>query len=140
MTIQINILIWTVICFCAFMLILWRLLLKPMLAFLDARKARIAHAHSLDRSAERAEKQALLEAQRLAEVQRQAEERKQIVLALREKSRIEREERERRFLQETQARRADVEAEANDLVPQLAVSLQEHVNAFTDKLIAFGER
>lgn len=140
MTIQINILIWTIICFCAFMLILWRLLLKPMLAFLDARKARIAHAHSLDRSAERAEKQALLEAQRLAEVQRQAEERKQIVLALREKSRIEREERERRFLQETQARRADVEAEANDLVPQLAVSLQEHVNTFTDKLIAFGER
>ena len=140
MTIQINILIWTVICFCAFMLILWRLLLKPMLAFLDARKARIAHAHSLDRSAERAEKQALLEAQRLAEVQRQAEERKQIVLALREKSRIEREERERRFHQETQARRADVEAEANDLVPQLAVSLQEHVNTFTDKLIAFGER
>ncbi len=140
MTIQINILIWTVICFCAFMLILWRLLLKPMLAFLDARKARIAHAHSLDRSAERAEKQALLEAQRLAEVQRQAEERKQIVLALREKSRIEREERERRFLQETQARRADVEAEANDLVPQLAVSLQKHVNTFTDKLIAFGER
>ena len=140
MTIQINILIWTVICFCAFMLILWRLLLKPMLAFLDARKARIAHAHSLDRSAERAEKQALLEAQRLAEVQRQAEERKQIVLALREKSRIEREDRERRFLQETQARRAEVEAEANDLVPQLAVSLQEHVNTFTDKLIAFGER
>ncbi len=140
MTIQINILIWTVICFCAFMLILWRLLLKPMLAFMDARKARIAHAHSLDRSAKRAEKQALLEAQRLAEVQRQAEERKQIVLALREKSRIEREERERRFLQETQARRADVEAEANDLVPQLAVSLQEHVNTFTDKLIAFGER
>ncbi len=140
MTIQINILIWTIICFCAFMLILWRLLLKPMLAFLDARKARIAHAHSLDRSAERAEKQALLEAQRLAEVQRQAEERKQIVLALREKSRIEREERERRFLQETQARRADVEAEANDLVPQLAVSLQKHVNTFTDKLIAFGER
>ena len=140
MTIQINILIWTVICFCAFMLILWRLLLKPMLAFMDARKARIAHAHSLDRSAERAEKQALLEAQRLAEVQRQAEERKQIVLALREKSRIEREEREIRFLQETQARRADVEAEANDLVPQLAVSLQEHVNTFTDKLIAFGER
>ncbi len=140
MTIQINILIWTVICFCAFMLILWRLLLKPMLAFMDARKARIAHAHSLDRSAERAEKQALLEAQRLAEVQRQAEERKQIVLALREKSRIEREERERRFLQETQARRADVEAEANDLVPQLAISLQEHVNTFTDKLIAFGER
>lgn len=140
MTIQINILIWTIICFCAFMLILWRLLLKPMLAFLDARKARIAHAHSLDRSAERAEKQALLEAQRLAEVQRQAEERKQTVLALREKSRIEREERERRFLQETQARRADVEAEANDLVPQLAISLQEHVNTFTDKLIAFGER
>ena len=47
MNIQINILIWTVLCFCAFMLILWRLLLKPILAFTDARKARIAHARSL---------------------------------------------------------------------------------------------
>ena len=44
------------------------------------------------------------------------------------------------YRREMQVRMAEVEAEASDLVPQLAVSLKEHVNAFTDKLIAFGER
>ena len=140
MTIQINILIWTVLCFCAFMLILWRLLLKPLLAFTDARKARIAHARSLDRSAELAEKKALLEQESQAEARKRAEARNQAVLALREESRIEREARERRYRQETQERLEAVEAEASELVPQLAVSLKDHVEAFTDKLIAFGER
>ncbi len=140
MTIQPNILIWTILCFCAFILILWRLLLKPMLTFLDARKARIAHARTLDRSSELAEKQALLEQERQAEARKRAEARNQAVLALREESRLEREAREMRYRQETQARQAAVEAEASELVPQLAVSLKDHVDAFTDKLIAFGER
>ena len=140
MTIQINVLIWTVICFCAFMLILWRLLLKPMLALMDARKAKLAHARSLDRSAERAEKQALEEERRLEEARIRAEERKQTVQVLRDESRVEREAREKRFRRETQEKRQEAEAEAADLVPQLAVSLEDHVTAFTDKLIAFGER
>ena len=122
------------------MLILWRLLLKPMLTFLDARKARIEHARSLDKSAELAEKQAQLEAMKLAEAQRRAAERKQAVLDLREESKVKREAREKRYLQETKERRDIVEAEAAALVPQLAVSMKEHVDTFTDKLIAFGER
>jgi F0F1-type ATP synthase membrane subunit b/b' len=140
MTVQPNILIWTIICFCAFMLILWFLLLKPILAFTDARKARIAHARSLDQSAKHAEQQAMLEAQEQAEAQRRAEARKQAVKTLREESRVAREAREIRFRQETQARHEEMEAEASEMVPKLAVSLKEHVNAFTDKLIAFGER
>ena len=140
MTIQINVLIWTVICFCAFMLILWCLLLKPMLALLDARKAKLAHARSLDRSAERAEKLALEEARHLEEARSRAEERKQMVQVLRDESRVERESREKRFRRETQKKRQETEAEAADLVPQLAVSLEDHVIAFTDKLMAFGER
>ena len=140
MTIQLNILIWTILSFCAFMLILWRLLLKPMLAFLDARKARIEHARSLDKSAELAEKQALLEAEKLADAQRRAEERKQAAFALREESKVNREVREKRYLQETKERREIMEAKAAELVPQLAVSLKDHVDTFTDKLIAFGER
>jgi F0F1-type ATP synthase membrane subunit b/b' len=140
MTIQLNILIWTILCFCVFMLILWRLLLKPMLTFLDTRKARIEHARSLDKSAELAEKQAQLEALKLAEAQRRAAERKQAVLDLREESKVKREAREKRYLQETKERREIVEAEAAELVPQLAVSMKGHVDTFTDKLIAFGER
>lgn len=140
MTVQLNILIWTIICFCAFMLILWFLLLKPLLAFTDARKARIDHARRLDQSAERAEQQAMLEAKEQAESRRRAEERKLVLKALREESRVAREAREIRFRQETQARHEEMEAEASEMVPKLAVSLKEHVNAFTDKLIAFGER
>ena len=140
MTVQLNILIWTIVCFCAFMLILWFLLLKPLLAFTDARKARIDHARRLDQSAERAEQQAMLEAKEQAESRRRAEERKLVLKALREESRVAREAREIRFRQETQARHEEMEAEASEMVPKLAVSLKEHVNAFTDKLIAFGER
>ncbi len=140
MTIQVNVLIWTILCFCGFMLILWRLLLKPLLAFLDARKARIAHARSLDKSEERAKLLAQAEALERAEADRRAEARKKAVQALREEIRVDREDRERRYRQETQIRREEAEAEASELVPMLAVSLKDHVDAFTDKLIAFGER
>ena len=140
MTIQLNILIWTILCFCAFMLILWRLLLKPLLSFMDARKAKIDHALSLDKSSEQAKSLEQAEALARAEAHRISEERKQAVQSLREESRLEREARERRFRQETQEHREEVEAEAAELVPQLAVSLKDHVNTFTDKLMAFGER
>ena len=140
MTIQLNILIWTILCFCAFMLILWRLLLKPLLGFMDARNAKIAHARSLDKSSEQAESLEQAEALARAEAHRISEERKQAVQSLREKGRLEREARERQFRQETQEHREEVEAEAAELVPQLAVSLKDHVNTFTDKLMAFGER
>ncbi len=140
MTIQVNVLIWTVLCFCAFMLILWRLLLKPLLSFMDARNARIAHARSLDKTAEEEQRKALAEAQRLAEIRQRSASRKQAIQALREESTAERESREKRYLQETKKRREELEAEASELVPDLAVSLKDHVDAFTDKLMAFGER
>jgi F0F1-type ATP synthase membrane subunit b/b' len=140
MTIQVNVLIWTVLCFCAFMLILWRLLLKPLLAFMDARNSRIAHARSLDKTAEKERQEALAETQRLAEIRQRSASRKQAIQALREESTLERETREKRYLQETKKRREELEAEASELVPELAVSLKDHVDAFTDKLMAFGER
>ena len=140
MTIQVNVLIWTVLCLCAFMLILWRLLLKPLLSFMDARNARIAHARSLDKTAEEEQRKALAEAQRLAEIRQRSASRKQAIQALREESTAERESREKRYLQETKKRREELEAEASELVPELAVSLKDHVDAFTDKLMAFGER
>ncbi len=59
MTIQLSVLIWTVITFCLFIVVINRLLLKPMLAFMDQRQARI------DRAAEKAaeHKQAMEEAE-----------------------------------------------------------------------------
>ena len=48
MTIQLSVLIWTIITFCLFFLVINRLLLKPMLAFMDQRKERIDRAAEKD--------------------------------------------------------------------------------------------
>ena len=133
MNIQPNILIWTVICFCAFMLILWRLLLRPLLRFMDARDARIAHARSLDKSAQRAEERQLA-------LRRRAEERRRDLQAQREAGEAELKAQAQAFRQETEQRQAELEAEAAALGPELAVSLRGHVDAFTEKLMSFGER
>ena len=140
MNIQPNILIWTVICFCAFMLILWRLLLRPLLRFMDARDARIAHARSLDKSAQRAEEEARLEAERQLALRRRAEERRRDLQAQREAGEAELKAQAQAFRQETEQRQAELEAEAAALGPELAVSLRGHVDACTEKLMSFGER
>ena len=44
MTVQLPVLLWTVICFGALILILNNLLFKPMLAFMDRREESIARA------------------------------------------------------------------------------------------------
>lgn len=54
MTIQPSILIWTLISFCLLMLILDRLLFRPMLSFMDARNERIAAAQTKKEEDERA--------------------------------------------------------------------------------------
>ena len=140
MTIQPNILIWTVLCFCAFMLILWRLLLKPLLAFMDAREERIRQARSLDKSAERAAKAALREQERQDALRRMGEERQKAARALREEAQAEQNALALEYLREKKARRESLEAEAAALVPELATSLKDHIDAFTNKLTAYGDR
>ena len=53
LTIQISVLLWTVITFCILMFFLNKFLFKPLLAFMDAREQKIASAR------ERREKAAL---------------------------------------------------------------------------------
>ena len=66
MTIQLSVTLWTILCFLALMVILDRLLFRPMLAFMDARRAKIEAARALRENAE---------AQRQAELDRRAAER-----------------------------------------------------------------
>lgn len=89
MNIQISVVLWTIICFVLLMVILHYLLLKPMLAHLDKRKARIDNAknkqlndnkliadltENAQKSAKLAQEQALVDAQnRVSEKQAQAE-------------------------------------------------------------------
>ncbi|MBO4277377.1 MAG: hypothetical protein J5925_03140 [Clostridia bacterium] len=44
MNIQPSVLIWTVICFCVFMLVISKLLFKPLLGIMDARREKTASA------------------------------------------------------------------------------------------------
>ena len=75
MTLQPSVILWTVICFCAAMLILDRLLFRPFFAVMDRRKARIAAAKerrdelaAAEASAREAEARSAAEAE--AELQR----------------------------------------------------------------------
>lgn len=75
MTIQPSILIWTLISFCLLMLILDRLLFRPMLSFMDARNERIEAALKKKEDDERAvaEAEAELAARREQALVRRAE-------------------------------------------------------------------
>lgn len=75
MTIQPSILIWTLISFCLLMLILDRLLFRPMLSFMDARNERIEAARKKKEEDERAisEAEAELSSRREAARVRRAE-------------------------------------------------------------------
>lgn len=59
MTIQISVLLWTIICFCLMMLILNKLLFKPLLSFMDARNDRIQRAKLRKQEFEQARQNAL---------------------------------------------------------------------------------
>jgi len=52
-TIQVSVLIWTIICFCLMMLILNRFLFKPLLAVMDARRDKIEQARAKKAADER---------------------------------------------------------------------------------------
>ena len=47
MTIQLSVTLWTILCFLALMVILDRLLFRPMLSFMDARRAKIEAARAV---------------------------------------------------------------------------------------------
>ena len=81
MTIQISVVLWTVICFCLAMLILDKLLFKPLFAVMDKRNARIAAAGVAAREQERAREEHR-EAARLAAEEALADRRRQAREAL----------------------------------------------------------
>ena len=53
MTVQISVTVWTILCFLALMLILDKLLFRPMLSFMDARQEKIDRARARRESQQR---------------------------------------------------------------------------------------
>ena len=116
MTVQVPVLVWTVICFGALILILNHLLFKPMLAFMDRRAERIAKA--AEKAAEN--RRALTEAEE--ELTRFREEEKRHCEALTEKA------------------LSDARREADELVNGAAQKNADRLLARREELSAEAER
>ncbi len=136
MTIQLSVVVWTVINFCLLMLILHKLLFKPILAFMDARREKIESAkNELDdvynsrmeeqrRQAElreAAHRRAKLEAAAAAEAQKQA--------AAAELSRAKKEYESKLWEEE-----AHIRAEGDAIIAELCDKLDQLATAFAHRL------
>ena len=138
MTIQISVLLWTVITFCILMFFLNKFLFKPLLAFMDAREQRIASAR------ERREKAALaLEtAEREAEQRRRAAEkqaRDAAAAAILDAKRLaakQTAEAENMYALLLEQRRSEMETEKRELQQNLDAGMDDLVTAFVQKLVS----
>ena len=138
MTIQISVLLWTVITFCILMFFLNKFLFKPLLAFMDAREQKIASAR------ERREKAALaLEtAEREAEQRRRAAEkqaRDAAAAAILDAKRLaakQTAEAENRYAMLLEQRRSEMETEKRELQQNLDAGMDDLVTAFVQKLVS----
>ena len=138
MTIQISVLLWTVITFCILMFFLNKFLFKPLLAFMDAREQKIASAR------ERREKAALaLEtAEREAEQRRRAAEkqaRDAAAAAILDAKRLaakQTADAENRYALLLEQRRSEMETEKRELQQNLDAGMDDLVTAFVQKLVS----
>ena len=138
MTIQISVLLWTVITFCILMFFLNKFLFKPLLAFMDAREQKIASAR------ERREKAALaLEtAEREAEERRRAAEkqaRDAAAAAILDAKRLaakQTAEAENKYALLVEQRRSEMETEKRELQQNLDAGMDDLVTAFVQKLVS----
>lgn len=111
MTIQVSVLIWTVITFCVLMFCLNRFLFKPLLSLMDAREEKIADARRRHEEGARA----------LAEAQEAAAE-------------AEMHAADGRYAQLLSDRREQAAAEKQQLQQGLAAGMEELVASFVQKL------
>lgn len=133
-----SILVWTLICFVLFMLIVNKLLFKPMLAIIDERKAKIENA---------ARKKADIEATQLAyenNLREAAENARRAESELADKMLADAEmkaENDIKQAEETSKQRlalaaTDVEFETNEMGEKLGESVEELASAFISRLIS----
>lgn len=138
MTIQPSILIWTLISFCLLMLILDRLLFRPMLSFMDKRNERIESAMRKKEANERAlaEAEAELAARREQALMRTAEvaETEIADARVRAKRMIAKAETDRE--NRVEACRTELILKSRELEDGLAPGVDRLAKAFADKLVS----
>lgn len=139
MTIQISVTIWTILCFLALMLILDRLLFRPLLTFMDQRREKIDGARSARETALREREDEL----RLREEERIGAERKamQDASAALEAVRGENARRLAEKKAENEAalarEREALEAESRDILAAAEPRTEELITAFSGRLMSW---
>ena len=139
MNIQPSVLIWTVICFCAFAFIINTLLFKPVLKIMDKRREKIEKAKSDSAAFEKkmAENQKALEEQRLKAKQELAERQKAVISEFEEKSEAELKNMHAEMQNALLDKRSELLAEKEQNQAIVFDKMDDFVAAFTDKLISY---
>ena len=136
MTIQISVLIWTIICFCLLMLILDRLLFRPIHAFMDARSERLRLArekksrHEALLAEQEAERSAAAEAAQLS----LARETQEKLEAARREAAAAVEAAEAGHLERIEETKAAIETERKEMTEKLSGRVDDLARSFAEKL------
>ena len=135
MNVQPSVLIWTVINFCILMLVLNKLLFKPLLAFMDARRKKIDDAGAARENAAReaAEARERAEEERKAAINRINDEAEATLGELRKKTELDRARLERECVTLLEKERADLAAEGSDIRRRLDEGREDILSAFVRK-------
>lgn len=138
MTIQLSVVIWTVICFCLLMLILNRLLFRPLLKFMDARQEKI----DLAAQKRKADEEALAKAE-LALAERNARNAELTAAKIREECARARADADRELSalrqttqQATEKKKADLVSESHLFDHRLESGLESLAQAFVAKFVS----
>lgn len=138
MTIQISVLVWTVICFCLLMLILNKLLFKPVLAIIDERRAKIEKAANKKAEIEKSQREY---EEKLIQVREnfrksEAERVENILNSAKIKADEDIKKAESESLHRIELAKTDIEFENNELTEKLEMSVDSLAQAFISRLIS----
>lgn len=137
MTIQLSVLIWTIICFLLLVLILNRLLFKPLLKVMDARKERIQKAALRKKEQERlkVEYETMLQEKKAAYAEQHREQLRKEMEAARAESRKMLDEARVKRLQKVEDCRIRADAEKVELLAVLNGHAEELAVTFASSIV-----
>ena len=138
MTLQPSLIIWTVICFCVLMFILNKLLFKPLLAFMDARKEKVAKARERAEEImrERSERSAALQAVREAELLAESEKRSKEIEQFKAFAENELKNAESENRAKLEALSEQIGTSDNETYEAIASSMDKMAEAFAERLLS----
>ena len=138
MTLQPSLIIWTVICFCVLMFILNKLLFKPLLAFMDARKEKVTKARERAEEImrERSERSAALQAVREAELLAESEKRNKEIEQFKAFAENELKNTESENRAKLEALSEQIGTSDNETYEASASSMDKMAEAFAERLLS----